>query len=128
MELNLFEYDQDSCLAQTLSDDSATMTSTLEDFSKLKILHEKQLLLYVHRGHCFLMTGDKHKKKPVSVLVKSLKVACRYIYDHRLLVTLTPTDTVRRGVARAVRSRRGDIISLAEMDWLQYNKIPQMSM
>ena len=117
MELNLFEYDGDSCLAQTLADDTATLTSTLEDFGQLKILHERTLLLYVHRGHIFLLGGYKYKKKKVSELVKTLKVACRYVHDHRLLVTLTPTDAVRRGVARAVRSRRGDIISLAEMDW-----------
>ena len=50
-------------MAQTLADDTATLTSTLEDFGQLKILHERTLLLYVRRGHIFLIGGYRFKKK-----------------------------------------------------------------
>ena len=52
------------------------------------------------------------------MLLDTLKVACPYAPDNRLFVTCLPAESVKRKVAHAVRSRRRDIISLAEMDWL----------
>ena len=51
------------------------------------------------------------------MLLDTLKVACPYAPDNRLFVTCLPAAAVKRKVAHAIESRRGDIISLAEMEW-----------
>ena len=108
--------DIDSTLIQSLSDNDPT-TSTLKHFSELRSEHERSLLLFIFRSSVFLFAGYRLAKRPTRVLLDTLKVACPYAPDNRLFVTCLPAESVKRKVAHAVRSRRRDIISLAEMDW-----------
>ena len=64
-----------------------------------------------------MFAGYSLAKRPTRLLLNTLKVACPYAPDNRLFVTCLPAESVKRKVAHAVRSRRRDIISLAEMDW-----------
>ena len=108
--------DIDSILIQTLSDNNPH-TSTLKSFAELKSVHEQNLLLFIFRSNVYLFAGYRLAKRPIRTLLDTLKVACPYAPDNRLFVTCLPAESVKRKVAHAVRSRRRDIISLAEMDW-----------
>ena len=112
----MFSVDIDSIIIQTLSDNDPS-TSTLRHFHELRSEQERNLLLFIFRSNVYLIGGYRLTKRPTRVLLDTLKVACPYAPDNRLFVTCLPAAAVIRKVAHAIESRRGDTISLAEMEW-----------
>ena len=113
---DIFSRDIATTIIQTLIDNDHS-SSTLHPFFDLKAQHEGTLFLFVYRTNCFLLAGYQLTKRSTQALIDTLRVACPYAPDTRLFVSCLPAAEVRHRVAHAIDSRRGDIISLAEMEW-----------